>query len=118
MEAEALRLRHQTRRFAVSAVFAGIAIILLVGAMVFSHIAIWYWLRETLTRQLTALILGAGDLLLAVVPALLAARSAPGRVEREAHAVRQQAVDEVMQSCLFSALLVRLVGLFISRVRR
>ena len=118
MEAEALRLRHQTSRIVVRAVLACVAIILLFGAVVFLHIAIWCLLRESLTRHHTALALCAMDLLLAVVPAVLSARSAPGRVEREAYVVRRQAIDDGMQSFTLSAQLARFVGELISRPGR
>jgi hypothetical protein len=54
------------------------------------------------------LVLTGADLVLAIVFVLLAARSGPGRVEREARAVRQQVLTSAMQSLTVSAMVARL----------
>ncbi len=61
--------------------------------LVFCHIALWYWLRHHFEPPQSALILAGSDLVLAVILALLAARSTPSRVELEALAVRQRAME-------------------------
>ena len=47
-EAEGLRLRHRAQRTAVRAASALIALAFLLGAVVFVHIAAWFWLRLVL----------------------------------------------------------------------
>ncbi len=93
-EAEALRLRGMMTRIAVRAALAGVALVFVIGAVAFAHIAAWYWLRLNLGQSFlaTAGILGGLDLLIAVIGGLLAGRSQPSRVEREALQVRRQAV--------------------------
>jgi hypothetical protein len=114
MAAEELRLRHLIRRAIVRVVFAWLAAVLFLGALAFAHIAAWAWLRMTMVPYQACLILGGVDLVLGVVLMLLACRSSPGRVEREARAVRERAVDEALESLTISALLLRVVDMVIA----
>jgi hypothetical protein len=93
-EAEILRLRGMITRIAVRTALAGVALVFLLGALTSAHIAAWYWLRINLGQSFLATsgILGGLDLLIGIVCGLLASRSRPGRVEREALLVRRQAV--------------------------
>jgi hypothetical protein len=94
-EAEGLRLRRQARR-AVSRMAAGLIGLMFIGwALAFAHLAAWYWLRDTVgwPEAGTAIVLAGGDLVIAAFLVLLAARSAPGRVEREALLVRRHALE-------------------------
>jgi hypothetical protein len=119
-EAEGLRLRERMRRTATRAAFGVVAAGFLAGALLFAHIAAWFWLRLTWEAQHAALIVAGADLVLAIVLALLAARSSPGRVELEALAVRRRAIDSAASTLAFSALamqLVRLVTNLLSRRR-
>ena len=109
LEAEAVRLRHLVRRKIAQTVLGIIALALLLGALVFAHIAAWYWLLESLTRPQTALIFAGADLLLAVILTVIVARSSPGRVELEALALRRRALDDAEDSLSLMALLVRLI---------
>jgi hypothetical protein len=118
LEAEAMRLRQKARRTIVRILLGCVAVMLLLGAMVFGHIAVWYWLRESLTRQYVALIFTGADLLLAVILGLLAARSKPGQVEVEALLVRRRALVDAAESLTISALVLRLVETFVRSRRR
>lgn len=109
MQAEGLRMREQARRTARRAVFAAIALLMLSGALVFGHLALWYWLRESLPRAQAAGILAGGDLLGAILLGLMAARSAPGPAEQEARAVRERALDDATDSLAIPTLLIRLI---------
>jgi len=117
-EAEGVRLRERMRRSATRAAFAVIALGFLAGAVVFAHIAAWFWLRLAWQAQYAALIIAGADLVLAVLLALLAARWSPGRVELEALAVRRQAIDSATSSLAFSALATQLVRLFFNLLSR
>jgi hypothetical protein len=108
-EAEALRLSQRARRTARSTLLGAIALVLLTGAIGFGHVAAWCWLRDHLTALQTALIFTGVDLLLAVILLLLAFRSGPGTLEREALALRRQALAEARESAAFSTLVVRLL---------
>jgi hypothetical protein len=118
IEAEQLRLRHQARRLAKRAVSGCIAAMLLLGALVFLHIAAWFWLRDYLAGQYVALIFAAIDMVCGLIFALLAARSDPGQVELEALALRRQALDDASASLTVSALLLRLLQLLMTALTR
>jgi hypothetical protein len=97
-EAEAIRLRALASRLLVQVIMGLVGLVFLTGAIVFGHIAFWYWLRVDLglSAYAAAGIPGGLDLLIAVVLCLLAIRSAPGRTERDALAVRRQAVAGIV----------------------
>ena len=109
MEAEVLRLRHQARRSGFRLVFAIFAAAFLLAAIAFGHAAVWYFLRVYLAPNYVALILAAADGAAAAGLGLLAMRSAPDPVEREALALRQVALDEITGSFTVASLAVRLL---------
>jgi hypothetical protein len=117
-DAELLRLRLRARRAAVRAIFALVALGFLAGAAVFCHLALWYWLRHYFEPPQSALILAGIDVALAVLLALLAARSTPSRAELEALAVRHRAVEGITASLAFSAIAMQLLRLATQFVRR
>jgi|SRR5579863_5031147 len=120
VEAEGLRLRHRTRRAVVRGMLMVLALGFLVGAAVFCHVAAWFCLRFYWQQPGSALILAGADLVLAAFLALLAARSSPGRVEVEALAVRQRAVDSITGTLALSALagqILRIAADFFRRQR-
>jgi hypothetical protein len=111
MAAEGLRLREEVRRAALRFILGGIAVGLVVAALVFAHIAAWHWLRLSLSEQAVALIFAGGDFLLALILGFIALRSRPSRAEREALVLREQALNGVLDSLSFSAILMRGVEL-------
>jgi hypothetical protein len=117
-DAELLRLRLRAGRAAVRAILALAALGFLAGAAVFCHIALWYWLRHYFEPPQSALILAGIDVVLAVILALLAARSTPSRTELEALDVRHRAVEGITASLAFSAIAMQLLRLATQFVRR
>jgi len=117
-DAELLRLRLRARRAGVRAILALVALGFLAGAAVFCHLALWYWLRHHFEPPQSALILAGSDVVLAVILALLAARSTPSRAELEALAVRHRAVEGITASLAFSAIAMQLLRLATQFVRR
>jgi hypothetical protein len=117
-EAEGLRLRQRVQRTAIRIAFAIVAMGFLAGAVVFAHISAWFWLRLYWESLHTALILTGVDLVLAALLALLAARSSPSRIEREALAVRRQAISRATSALAFSTLAAQLLRLLTSVVSR
>ncbi len=93
-DAEVLRWRAFAGRTVTRLVCALIALIFVIGALTFAHVAAWYALRIDAGLQFywVALILGGADLIIAFVLLLMANRSTPSRVEREALEVRQRAI--------------------------
>src|SRR5262249_52591671 len=85
------RPRSGAQRTVTRVVLGLIAFALLMGALVFLHIAAWYWLRQSFDRPPAALIIAGAELLVAAILGLIAARSSPGRIEAEALAVRKRA---------------------------
>jgi hypothetical protein len=117
-EAEGLRLRERAQRTAVRAAFGMVAMIFVLGVLVFLHIAAWYWIRQSWQQEYAALILAGADLVLALVLAFMASRSAPSLVEVEALAVRQRAVESAMSSLAMSSLALQLLRLVMDLMRR
>jgi hypothetical protein len=62
--AEAIRLRHQAKRLAFKIVCGMTALLFLLAALFWLHVALWYWLRSRLNHEEAALMIGGGDLLL------------------------------------------------------
>lgn len=119
-EAEGLRLRRQVRRTAFRLVLALIGLTFLAAAAAFAHVAVWYALRWNagLPPWATALVVGGGDLVIALFFVLIAVRSGPGRVEIEALEVRQRAIANATSSVALNALLVPLVRALMDALRR
>jgi hypothetical protein len=118
-EAEGIRLRGMVTRIVTRAILAVVALFFILGALVFGHVAAWYEIRTALnqTYLATAGMLGGADLLLAIILLLLASRSSPSRMEREAREVRRQAV-EGLSSAFSLAQLVLPVLRMVSGARR
>ena len=117
-EAEGLRLRHRMQRTAVQIAIGIVALACVIGALVFLHIAAWYWLRISWEPQYVGLMLAGADFVLAIVLGLLAASSHPTRVEREALAIRQQAIASAAATFAWSAMAAQLVRLVSNLVLR
>jgi hypothetical protein len=94
-QAERIRLRAMGVRVATRLGFAVVAGLFAIGALVFAHIAAWYWLligrRQTVFIAAGAL--GGVDLLVAIIVGFLASRSRTSRTERDALEVRRGALD-------------------------
>jgi hypothetical protein len=119
-EAEGLRLRRQTRRTAVRVVVGVIGLMFLGAALVFAHIAAWYWLRigAGWAEPGTAMALTGADLAVAAFLALLAARSSPGRVEVEALQVRRRALESASGGFALATVLAPALRLMVNMLRR
>jgi hypothetical protein len=117
-EAEGLRLRHRAQRALIAAILASIASVFMLGALMFCHVAAWFYLRAHWEPPETALILAGADVLLALVLVLLAARSTTSRVELEALAVRQRALESIGSTLAISALATQLLRIAVSVFRR
>jgi hypothetical protein len=113
-EAEVLRIGRQARRIANAVAIGCLAMLLLLGAVAFGHVAVWYWLRESLQARYVATIFAGADLLLACLCAILAARSTPGRVELEALALRRRALEDAGASMSIVSLVTRFIDLFMA----
>jgi hypothetical protein len=117
LEAEGLRLRHMAKRLVVRVVLGYFALGMVFGAVTFLHVAGWFWLRGYLQPAPVALIFTGVDLLLGLILGVLATRATPGRVEREALAIRRRALEDIAASMTVSALAMQLVNRLI-RSRR
>ena len=114
MEAEVLRLTHRLRRALLGVALGGFAAALVLVALGFIHVAIWYWLRESFPAKYVALMFAGADVVLAIILIVIATRSSPGRVELEALVVRRRAMDDAAASIGFSALLLQLINNLVS----
>jgi hypothetical protein len=107
-EAEGVRLRGLATRIATRVVLAVVALLFVIGAIVFAHVAAWYEIRTVLdqTFLVTAGIMGGADLIIAIILGLLASRSRPSRVEREALEVRRQAIQGISSTLSVTQMLI------------
>jgi hypothetical protein len=119
-EAEGLRLRRQAGRTAVRVVVGLIGLMFLGAALVFAHIAAWYWLRVGAgwAAPGTATAITGADLVIAAFLAVLAARSSPGRVELEALQVRRRALETATGSFALVTVLTPALRLVVNLLRR
>ncbi len=102
-EAELLRLRAMVARQGWRAAFGIIAFIFVLGVLVLAEAAGWQALRLYVASIVETLILLGGNLVIAGIFGLLAARSSPGHAEQEALRVRRQALDAARGSLTFTA---------------
>ena len=118
-EAEGVRLRGMAARIVTRAVLGLIALLFVVGAIVFAHLAAWYWLRTAIGQPFLAAtgILGGADLLLAIALGFLASRSVPSRVEVEALDVRRKAVEAIGTTLSLTQLVVPILRI-LANLRR
>ena len=107
-EAEGVRLRGFASRIVTRALLGLIALLFVLGAIVFAHLAAWYWLRTGLDQTLPAAagILGGVDLLVAIILGALAIRSTPSRVEAEALEVRRKAIQGIGSTLSLARLVI------------
>jgi hypothetical protein len=119
-EAEGLRLKSQASRIVSRMVMGVIALVFLLVALAFAHVAVWYWLRLSYSwaQYWTACAIGGGDIILAAALGLMAARSSPSRVEREARDVRQRAIAGLGTTVAASTLVVPVIRVVGDMMRR
>jgi len=119
-KAELVRLRGMATRMATRVVLAIIALLFLLGTLIFVHIEGWFFLRMyvALSSYASAAILGGIDLLIAVILLLLARSSTPSRTEREALEVRQRAVEGMRSAANMTQLALPAVRFATSMRRR
>jgi hypothetical protein len=104
-QAEGLRLRTMAERQARRAAFGVVSFVFLISFLVAAHIAIGLALVPAFTPLDAVMIVGGGDLAIALALGLLAAFSTPGKIERSALEVRQRARAEIEASLTVPVLL-------------
>ncbi len=102
---------------AVRAMLGVVALTFLLGALALAHVAGWYWLRLRFgwRADTTAVLLAAGDLLVAGVLALVAARLGPGPAEIQARLVRHRAWRALTEAMEWPLIMLRLLRLLRKR---
>jgi hypothetical protein len=118
-EAEGVRLRALVTRIVTRVVMAVVALLFILGAIVFAHVAGWYWLRTDFNQTFLAAtgICGGADLLIAIILGFFASRSSPSRVEVEAMYVRRKAIEGISSALSLTQLAIPLLRI-VSNVRR
>jgi hypothetical protein len=107
-EAEMLRLRQLARRTAWRVALGYGAVIFLFAALTTAHGAIWLALQPAFSPLQALLAITAGDLVIGLVLAVLACRSRPGPVERDALRLRNDARRQLINNGRLIRLLVTL----------
>jgi hypothetical protein len=113
-QAEGLVLRRHFRRVIVQAILGGVAAIFLICALALAHFAGWLALVRVVAPVWAALIVFGVDMVLGAILGLLAMRSTPDRIEREAIQVRDQAKQQLAIAAATAstfAPIARLLGL-------
>jgi hypothetical protein len=115
-EAEGVRLRGFVSRIVVRAILLMVALLFLLGAIVFVHLAAWYWLRVGLNQSFPAAtgILGGADLVVAIILGFAATRSSPSRVELEALEVRRKAIVAIGGTFSLASLVIPILRLAVN----
>ena len=93
--AEKLRLQALAKRQALRGVFGAIAALFGVGVLILLHVLGYQLLRDAFSPVVSTLILLAVDLVIVIVCGVMALRSTPSAVEKEAEDIRRQAVREM-----------------------
>jgi len=119
-EAEGLRLRRMAQRTVIRLAIALVALFFLFCAFAIFHVGVWFLLRNDLgwETQTAGLSMAGFDFFIALVLILVAALSGPGRVEREARDVRRQAWESASNSMRVSAMLLPVLRLVVTLMRR
>ncbi len=117
-EAEGLRLRYVAQRTVTRTVVGLIALIFLLAALGFFHVAVWFWLRRHFESPAASLIVAGGDLLIALLFGLFAARSSPGRLETEALEIRRRALENATSTLAYSTLATQALRVGVNMFRR
>ena len=103
-EAEFLRIRHMLKRQGMRAAFGLAAVVFAVAVLVLINVVIWQALCLYMQPVYASLCLLGINLAVALLFAFLAVRSSPSRIEREALALRQRAIQEIPASLTIGAL--------------
>jgi hypothetical protein len=112
-KAEILRLQRQGRRTGFRIGFAVVAGTFMTAALAAAHVAIVLALMPYYEPIYAVLIVGGGDLVIAVVVGLMAMRNVPDAIEREALEVEHKALSQLGESLAVAALVgpaLRLLG--------
>jgi hypothetical protein len=108
-EAEVLHVKSALGRQGRRAAFGVVAVVFGIGTLVLLNVVGWQVLRQYQVAISATLVLLGINLVLTLIFTVLAARSSPGRAEREAIRVRQDAI-EGMRSSLLLTTAIPLVG--------
>ncbi len=111
-EAETIRIRAMAGRHGARAALGAVAAVFGIATLVLIEIIAWQVLQIHTEALYASWILLGVNLSLALVFALLAARSAPSRAEREALRIRQQAVGALRGSLVLTTLIPLLGSVF------
>jgi hypothetical protein len=113
--AEALRLRRLARRQGMRAAFGAGAAVFAIAVFVLLHVVFHELLIRAVSPLIASLILFGVDLVVTAVLGFLAMRNTPDDVEREALAVRRQAVLEMRKSVTVMAVASEVGTLLVRR---
>jgi hypothetical protein len=103
-EAEIIRIRHMLKRQGTRAAFGLVAVIFSLAVLVLANVAGLQILRLYVAPIYATFILLGINLVIAAIFGMMAARSSPSHAERDALAIRQQALREAQNSLALGAL--------------
>jgi hypothetical protein len=112
-QAELLRVRRRGRRTVHRAAYGAVAGVFAIATLTAVHAAIVLALTRHFELLYAVLIVGGGDLVIAVVLGLVAARNVPDAIEREAYEVRQKALGQLGETVALTTVvapMLRLIG--------
>jgi hypothetical protein len=103
--AEILRLKHTLKRQAMRVVYGLVAVVFAIGVLVLANVAAWQVLQMYMMPIYATLVLLGINLLIATIFGIVATRSSPSRIERDALAIRRKALQEAQASLALGAAL-------------
>jgi hypothetical protein len=105
------------QRLAIRIAMGLVGLVFLMGTLIFVHVLIWYALRihAGWTQIWSAVAIGGGDLVIAALLFLMAARSSPSRIEEEARDVRNRAMRDARSSMAISSMLLPVLRVVVRR---
>jgi hypothetical protein len=113
--AEILRLKHTLKRQAMRVVYGLVAVVFAIGVLVLVNVVAWQVLQIYMMPIYATLVLLGINLLIATIFGIVATRSSPSRIERDALAIRRKALQEAQASLALGAALPLASALLRSR---
>ena len=104
-QAELLRFKLLLKRQAMRGVWGAVAAVFAIAVLVMVHVVIFMLLVPLITPIWSAVAVLVLDAVFLLVFGLIAAKSAPGKIEAEAREVRDRALIEMRESMAVAALL-------------
>ena len=119
-EAEQVRLLQGMRRALWRVGLVGAFVVFALGGVIMGHAATWFWLRagDAWSESATALLIGVGDAVMAILLVVATIHWRAGSVETQALAVRRTACDGILDAIAVPETVVAIIRVATAALRR